>query len=276
MNIEDLSQSHVNEEGTYRCFPISWTVEQYDSGSVCIAIRFAVHQKWWKTEEVWSEEWPQGWFVDARAWVIKKRPKDAPKTQQGELNDSAIANLAKCGLWNGDWDALAGPPPSVFVHIDAGPEKNPETNEVKIRGQWINPDAEKPVARGGFAPADASLLQSLRSRFQSGTRAIAGGKPSGTPPPPPPAATPAVQHTPPVAPPAAQQGSVRPPARGPATPPAATTTPAAQQAAPPAGGVRKPPTVARPPSTPTPAVQPDEGDGGDDGPRHGAIDDTPF
>jgi hypothetical protein len=193
---------------------------------VAIAIRFGIVHRWHPNEKQWSQDYPPGFYTEARVWVVKK---------DGSLNDASVANLQACKLWDGDWDKLAGPPPSVFVHLDV----DQETYEGKVRwrANWVNPDADEPRA-GGFSPVDQSLLASLKQRFQGGTRAIAGGARGGQAPAPPPMPTPAVQ--PPLqpavvgAPPAVVPAGppVQPPATRPMPPQAARTPPAVSGLAP--------------------------------------------
>tara|TARA_R110000822_G_scaffold120633_3_gene254139 strand:- start:3566 stop:4315 length:750 start_codon:yes stop_codon:yes gene_type:complete len=218
MNPEEYTQFHLEDEGDYRAFPVAWTVEEKESGAVAIAFEFAIRCKWHGKEQGWSQDWAPGYHTTNRTWIVKK---------DGSINQAAVDNLAKCKLWNGDWDALAGPPPNVFVLIDVAGETY--EGKLRYRANWINPNADEPKARGGsFAPVDTNVLATLRARFQSKTRAIAGGSAPGAAPAPP-TATPAAAPTP-------------------AAPPAAPTAPAAPAAP---GG---PPAAPGAPPTPTPAV----------------------
>lgn len=252
--IEHLTQSPLAQEGVFRAFPVAWTIEEAKDGtskSVGIAIRFAIYQQWSPEAKTWSEEWPAGYYVDGRSYVVGK---------EGNVNQSAVSQLSKAGLWDGDWDKLNGPPPSVYVHVDV--KNEPYQGQDKFRAKWINPDADEPVARGGFAPVNDQLLSSLRQRFQSSTRAIAGGNATGRPAAPPtaapaPAIQPAGQPAPGPAP--ATRPQVTPtaaPARpAPARPTAQPTHPGpaqAPQSRPPMRPAAAPP--ARP-TGPTPAIQ---------------------
>ena len=179
MNVDEYTQNPLEEDGVYRGFPIAWALEPSttkDSQSVAIAFRFALHQKWHGKEPGWSTEWPPGYFTENRTYVVKR---------DGSMNPNAIKNLSECGLWDGDWDKLAGPVPNVFVLLDVG-ISNYE-GKTRYRVNWINPNADEPTVRGGFAPVDLNLLAHCRERFQSQTRAIVGGL-AGTAPAPPPAA----------------------------------------------------------------------------------------
>lgn len=261
MNVEDYTQHQLNGdneqtgEGTYRGFPVSWTVEQSTaegSQSVAIAFRFGIAQRWLGKEQGWSPEWPAGYFTEHRAWIVKK---------DGTPNERAIQGLAECGLWDGDFDKLSAPmPPSVMVLLSV--EAETYEGKARFRANWVNPNADEPTPRGGFKPADASLLQSLRQRFEGPMKAIAGGQPK-TPPATPPGTTPAPQVGQPQPPPPA----VLPPA----VPPPAVATPAVSAPAvvqtppdvqPPTGGLVRPP------------VQPPAATGTPDDPIQ--DDDTPF
>jgi len=259
MNVEEYTQHQLEEEGVFRAFPVAWTVVEKESGSVGIRFQFAIRHKWWGKEQGWSQDWPPGFFVYGEAWVVRRKDKG------GGINQTTVENLGKCGLWNGDFDALQGPVPSVFVLLDIGFETY--EGKTSIKTKWINPDAAEPTARGGFAPADPDVLSTLRARFQSQTRAIAGGAPAGTAPAPPnvpalppmptPGPTPAPTPGPTPAPVQAAPAQA-PPAVAPAPQPAPVAPPVAQppqpapapQAAPPA---IQPPQVA-PPVQPPPVV----------------------
>ena len=170
--VEDFTKHRISEEGTYRAFPVAWTIEKADSGAVAIAFKLGIWARWHGKEHGWSEQYATGWFVENRTWVVKK---------DGTLNEGAIKNLQACGLWDGDWDKLEGAVPSIFVLVDV--EKEEYEGREQFRGNWINADAAEPKPRGQFAPVDKGLLQQLRAKHQSKTRAIAGGSaPTGTPP----------------------------------------------------------------------------------------------
>lgn len=254
MNVEDYTQRPLEDDGVYRGFPVSWTVEpstKEGSESVAIAFRFAVHQKWHPEQKDWSEVWPTGYFVENRTWIVKV---------DGKPNPGAIESLSKCGLWDGDWDKLAGPVPNVFVLLDVAAETYEGTT--RYRANWVNPNADEPKARGSFSPADPDLLASMRQRFQSQTKAIAGGKKGGAAPAPPapsPAAAPTaapVAVTPPQQPPTATSASPPPSA----TPPAISSPVASQE-------------VGAPPAISPPSIHPPAAGTADD-----PIDigDTPF
>ncbi len=212
MEIQDYIQNQLEKEGVYRAFPVSWTIEQStknDSQSVAIAFMFAIYSEWWGkdkgdgSDHGWSEEWAPGYFTVNRTWIVKK---------DGELNSGAINSLAKCGLWDGDWDKFEGPPPNVFVLVDVGSET--WEGKLRFRANWINPDAAEPAERGGFKPTDPAMLTAMRARFQQKTKALAGGAPSGgAPAQPQPAAV--VQPQPAVQAQAAQQQAQSPIAQQP-------------------------------------------------------------
>lgn len=234
MNVEDYTQHALTEDGVYRVFPVTWTLEpstKSGSQSVAILTRFAIHQKWHGKEQGWSAEWPPGYYVDHRAYVVGK---------DGELSQKLVEAVGKAGLWNGDWNQLDGPPPSVFMLLDVTTEMY--EGVPRSRGNWLNPNADEPQPRGSFAPTDTKLLANLRERFQQKSRAVAGGAPSGplagagTPAPPvvpQPVPQPAPWPGPPVTPSAAV--SQPPQVSQPAPAPAAMASPPQppQQVAPP-------------------------------------------
>lgn len=277
IKLEDFTQTPLSDVGTFRAYPIAWTIEPSDkSQSVAIAIRFAIHQQWHAEQKVWSEEWPIGYYTEGRSWVVGK---------DGNIGEKAVTALKKAGLWDGDWDKIAEAPPRVFVHLDV--ELETFEGKPRHRAAWIKPDADEPAARGGFAPANADLLTSLRSRFQSSTRAIAAGKPAGTAPPPP-KTTPALGAPAPAATQAAQpqaaQAPTQPAAAPAARPTAARPQPPGAPAQRPAASAGRPlpPAGPRPGPRPTPAIPAGEqtyeaGEPGDeDGPQGTGLEDVPF
>lgn len=207
---EDDFASEPSHAGDYRGRPLDWTIKNYDSGAGALVIRFKVTNEWFpgKNDEpgAWSGEWPQGYYVESKSWIIGK---------DGNLKDGAIANLAKCGLWNGDFDAVAGPPPAVFCLLSVeGEDYNGKTY---FRASWVNPDAPEPSKRsGGFAPIEKDALAAMRAKFGGKAKAIAGSA-TGAPSTPaaPAAATPAAPGVP-----AAPGGAAGP------TPAPITATPA--------------------------------------------------
>lgn len=259
-----LDGSEGKGEGAYRAYPLSWTIEKSEnSESVAIAFQFAIHQKWHKDDSYeqgggqWSPVWPQGYFTYGRSYVVGKT---------GQVNQGSVEALAKAGLWNGDWDAIVGPPPSTFVLIEV--EANVYQGKTTYRANWIHPDAEKPPTRtGGFKPVDESLLAMQRAKFQSQTKAIAGGNRAGGQAPAPPHANapqPIAPHS------QAQNGAatrspgVQPPAPQPvnrmAPPPTATQAPRPlappTQRAPAAPAAPGGPSIRQGPPAMKPAVQP--------------------
>jgi hypothetical protein len=189
MNIEDLTQSVIDEEGTFRAIPIDWTLEESDtvdeetgkkSQSVALAIKLSIVSKWHPDADggAWSQDYPPGWYVEHRGWVVKK---------DGTLNEKALASLSECGLFDGEFEkVLEGPPPQVTVLAEVSKENY--KGQDRMRANWVNPNADRPQPRGQFRPANPDLVNSLRARFGSQAKAIAGGKPGGKPPAPPKAA----------------------------------------------------------------------------------------
>lgn len=224
-NPDDYAQSVVKEEGTYRVFPIAWTVREStkdDSKSVGIIYRLGIRQRW-HGEAGWSPEWPVGYYVEHQAWIVKR---------DGEVNKPAVETLGKLGLWNGDFDAFAGPcPMGFFLHADVVAETGGAGQSApQIRARWLNPDAEVPAQRGSFTPVDEKVLASLRARFQGKTRAMATGvastgAPSAPSTPPPPV----VHHAAPQASQAAPQAPAAQTSPLPSQPPAGAPTGAPKQ-----------------------------------------------
>jgi len=230
MNVEDYTQQLVEEEGTFRMFPISWTLEESEkTGSVALAIRMGVSQKWHGREAGWSEQYPPGWYSEHRAWILI-RPKDGQGNTIANadpvLSEKTVKRLAECGLWDGDFDKIQGPPPAVYVLCDIELEQQ-EGYKARHRINWVNPNADEPKARGAFAPVDRGLLDKLRAKHQQKARAITSAPPGTAPAAPPPPHSP-VQAVP-VAPAAAAPVQTAPAAPR-AVAPAAPRPPAPQAA----------------------------------------------
>ena len=255
MNIEDFTKHRVDEEGTYRAFPVEWALKEYDSRSVSLNIKLAISRRWHGQELGWSEEWPIGHYVEHQAWVLVV-PKDKDKKPipgaAPVLREKTITSLNECGLWDGDFDKVDGPPPKVFVLADVSMQTY--QGEPRFKADWVNPDAEVPKLRGAYAPTDRGLLDRLKATHQAKARALtagSGGASMGVAPTPP--APPGVPSTPVVpqlpadpAMNAAWTTNPDPSVAAPAAPapPAAPTT--ASPGQPPAWG-------GQPPATPAPA-----------------------
>lgn len=277
MNVEDYTQAQVEEEGTFRMFPISWTLEESEkTGSVALAIRMGVQQKWHGREAGWSEQYAPGWYSEHRAWILV-RPKDAQGNTIANadpiLSEKTVKRLAECGLWDGDFDKIQLPPPAVFVLCDIELEQQ-EGYKPRHRINWVNPNADEPKPRGAFAPVDRGLLDKLRAKHQAKARAITAAPPSSAPaaPPPPPSPVPAapVAAPAPAAPRPVAPAAPRPPAPQ-AAPAAAPAPQPAVSAQPPAWGAgaptaapiapARPPVPGRPPTAAPSFAPPPSADG---------------
>ncbi len=253
MNLEDLTQQQIEEEGVFRVFPIDWTLQEIDSGAVCLAVKLAIARKCQGKETGWSEEYPPGWYTEHRAWIItvpKGKDKQPIPGAEPALSEKTVKRLNECGLWNGDFDAVDGPPPRVFMLADVSSEEY--EGRQRFRAAWVNPNADEPKPRGKFAPVDRGLLDQLRAKHQAKARALTAAAPGAAPaaaasPPPgiPAGAT--------AAPISAMTAAV--PAEAAAAPVAAApaTAPAAAAPAPPAPAA---PTGAAPAAPGAPAVAP--------------------
>ena len=93
LTLEDFTKHRINEEGTYRAFPVARTVERADSGAVAIAWKFAIAARWHGKADGWSEPYPVGWFVENRTWIVKKDKVDATgrKIGDGDVSDHRVA-----------------------------------------------------------------------------------------------------------------------------------------------------------------------------------------
>lgn len=277
-NPEDLCVQQIEEEGVFRAYPVSWALEKYDSGSVAVAIKFAIHEKWEGKEAGWKGPYPPGWFTEHRAWIlVKAKDADGNAIAGAEpiLSDKTSKRLVDCALWDGDWDKFEQVPPNVFVLVDVASEVY--EGSTRFRAEWINPNADEPKARGGMGtPVDRGLLDQLRTKHQAKTRAQAAsaGAPGGSPPAPPPAAatptpsapvatpqapptttTAAPQTNAPAGPPAGTAGTPGPPSGGPPGPPASTASPPGVPG-PPGGGTLSPPAWGAGPATAAPGPPP--------------------
>jgi hypothetical protein len=162
------------------------------------------------------------------------------------------------------------PPPAVYVLVSVETEQ--WDGKPRTRVKWIDPDSDEPKPRGGLKPTDQGLLQAMRNKFQTASKAIAAGKPAGAPPKPPPAA-PSLPGRPAAA---AVPGAPPVPGAAPARPagpqPALTQQAAAQR--PPAAAAQP----ARPQPRPAAPVQPAAAEApvGTEEEPVVDVDDTPF
>lgn len=236
----EYTQAQLDRAGLFRGFPIAWTLQPAKEGSgsqsVAIAFQFGIYQEWFPDGEgAWSQPWPAGYFVLNYTYIVGT---------EGNENAAAIEALAKAGLWDGDFDKLMGPPPSVYVLLDV--KANEFKGRTSFRAEWVNPDAERPTARGEFKPLNTDLLAQMRARFGTSAKAIAGGKPAGAAPAPPtqPALQPAAQTVP-------TQPAPQPATQQPATPP--VSQPAVPQQPPPQTAPAAPPAPQAPAHAPAAA-----------------------
>lgn len=214
----------VGHAGEFRAIPISWVIETTEkSAAVALTIRWGIVSEWHaKTAEhegLWSDEWPDGYYVDSKSWIVKK---------DDTFNDQTAAALAKAGVWHGDFDAIGNPPPDVVCILSV--EKEEYEGKTYHRAAWINPNADKPTARGELRSAPPAKVNELKARFQSQARAVVASvegsnrRPGGAPGlPPRPVAASAARTVPP-APAAAAPAPAAVPAPAP-SPAAEGTTP---------------------------------------------------
>lgn len=169
----------LDQDGSYRAFPLAWTLDTASSGAVSVHVRFAIGQKWHPEagdgEGLWSENYQPGFFVDGWFYIVKK---------DGEANDSAAQQLIDALGWDGDMGAFEGDPPfSTVCIVRTGFEAYNGQQRLKL--QWLSKNEDRPPAPGGLRPADPSLVASLNQRFGGKFKALAGGAPQGTAPAPP-------------------------------------------------------------------------------------------
>lgn len=264
MEVSDYTQHELQDDGTFRLFPVAWTIEpspKETSQAVAIAFKFAVRSKWHPDVKSWSEDWAPGYYVEGRVYVIKA---------DGTLSKANVKNLQDLGLWSGDFDDIAeGPPASVIIHGDV--ESSEWEGKTRWRVNWMNPDADEPKGKAGFSPPDPEVLSTLRKRFRSQIKALSGGDAGqvAAPPAAPAAVPPAAPSAPATQPAAAPQQQAAPPS--PPAPPAPPATEAKQSI----GFAPPPPTVAPAQPAGQEFTPPPTGDLNDD-PDFIDADDCPF
>ena len=190
MTDQDLLQNEIQEVGNYRVRPVAWTLQEYSSGAISLLFKLSIVSKWHPGEEAgtgeWSNEWPAGYYTENSTNIIKKDGTPNPIGSQG---------LAKAGLWYGDFDAIASAPPSVVLIAEV--KENPHNGNIYYRADRLSPDADKPPVRGGgFKPVDQSVLDSMRARFGTQMKAIAGQAPASAAPAPAPPSMPSPGEAP--------------------------------------------------------------------------------
>ena len=190
MKLEDYTQQIVPEDGTYRAFPVAWSFQTNEkTGSGSIVYRLAIHSKWIAEAKEWSPQWPVGYYVDNYTCVVKRGGT--------ELNDGFVRGLVECGLWDGDFDAIQGAPPSVMVIADVTSRE--WEGRTRMQAEYLSPNAEAPKLRGNLKPADASNLAAMRARFGPALKAVAGVVAGQTPATPTPGGMPQATMSPAVA-----------------------------------------------------------------------------
>ncbi len=157
----------LEQSGIFRCKPLSWEVQEAQSGAVGINMSFLVIEeldgdKWLSWDEA-GEYMFWGTF-----WVVKK---------DGTVNQSAVDQLAKSLGWNGDLasvvDSAVGNLPLVQVTV----KEEVYEGVTRYKGSWMNP-AEYTGGSGGGA--DPAKVKELKGRFGSLLRAAAASATEGT------------------------------------------------------------------------------------------------
>lgn len=186
----------IDRVGTFRVMPIQWTIEESDkSSSVAVAIRFEIRAE--QVGEVPDNpeegiaggfaEWPHGYDVYGRFWVVKA---------DGSINQKSVETLRDVLGWDGDFaTVLNSAAPAIECQVEV--EESDFEGKRSFRVKWLNPLGSS----GGLKKADPDKVKALSAKYGSLIRAAAGkgpAAPAGKPgSPPPPARTAPARRSPP-------------------------------------------------------------------------------
>ena len=149
---------NLDREGLFKAHLLSWKVWDADSGAVAVSCEFRVGAQWNGADEWtdWSDYDEHRCF--GNWWVVKKG---------GQINTSAVDQLARSLGWNGDLQGVLGPPPDRIVQISVKPEEY--NGQTRFKASWMNPEDYEPQQQG----ASEEKVGNLQTRFGSLLRAAA-------------------------------------------------------------------------------------------------------
>lgn len=180
--------NQIDREGIFRANIINYGVQNFDSGSVGIAVTADLTAMWMPpadgNEGYWDDWSSYGYQADGTIIVVKK---------DGTMHKPQVEALCRHAGWDGNLEAVAlgtWEPKPVQVTIKREVYKKEGYDEqISFRINFINDYERSPGSKGNVDAAKASELQ---SRYGGSLRAIAAtvaqnaippanGKPSAPP-----------------------------------------------------------------------------------------------
>lgn len=173
----------LDREGNFQVTCLDYGLENFESGSVGVNMKFRVLSAWNDETQEW-DSWLDFEECEVRGtfFLVKKKKEDG---SPGGLNEKSIESLIEhCG-WNGDMNSIAD---RSWKPSDCQIKVKPDTynNRTSYKAAFINAFDATPGGMKTMASEDVAKLQ---DQWGSHLRALAGkvrdkAKPSGKPAPP--------------------------------------------------------------------------------------------
>jgi hypothetical protein len=169
----------LDRPGIFKARPFNWSVEPSTSSkAVAISIGLLIEAQYENGEWIsWSEYEPhqvRGWW-----YVIGKN---------GQVNQTAVDQLAKSLGWNGDLKGISNSsPPDVLVQITV--QTNTYNEKTTYKAGWMNPGDFVPEFGGASEEDVAKLSVQFGSLLRAAAASVAKAAPKAagkTPPKPAP------------------------------------------------------------------------------------------
>jgi hypothetical protein len=176
-----VSAIQLDRSGIFKARPFDWSVQPSDkTKSVAISVGLLIIAQYengeWVSWEGYEPHQTRGWW-----YVIGKN---------GQVNTTAVEQLAKSLGWNGDLKAINGDAPDVVVQVSVKAEEfNGKTN---YKAGWMNPENFVPENIGASDEDVSKLSIQFGSLLRAAASSVKKTPAAKTPPKSPPKAS----HTP--------------------------------------------------------------------------------
>ena len=157
----------LSQEGIFKVQPMSWDIRTANSGAVAINFGFIVREE--LEDGIWAS-WDgfDQHIVYGDWWVVKR---------DGKINQGAVDQLVDSLGWDGNLNAVIGPPPERIVQVSVKGEVY--EGVTRYKAQWMNP--EDYAGKPGGGGATEQEAQQLQNRFGSLLKAAAAVSRQGAP-----------------------------------------------------------------------------------------------
>jgi len=151
----------LNQTGDYIAMIDDYSIREYDSGSVAIAMRFVIYKEWVKAKDGFGwQDRENGEHIDGYSFIVKT---------DGTINNVAQQALMTATGWDGQIESVIDKrwkpwPCRITVEEDFYEGKR------SYKVNWINHADTEP---GGFKQLDDESAKSLKARHSSQLRASA-------------------------------------------------------------------------------------------------------